>query len=149
MLNEEKVKSMTRAAAYETGPEKKNIEIGSYFRGDYLGLQMLKSGVAYTLVFGILFGLWAMGRMPEVMLLFGRPDSMKRMVKILILLFVSGLLFYECAVYSYYSSQYDKAKKSLKGYQTCLKQIHKIYKIQENDGDSREMKEPEGEEKTL
>ena len=54
MLNEEKVKSMTKAAAYEKGPEKKNIEIGSYFRGDYLGLHMVKSALAYTLAFLII-----------------------------------------------------------------------------------------------
>ena len=31
MLNEEKIKSMTKAAAYEKGPEKENIEINHYF----------------------------------------------------------------------------------------------------------------------
>ena len=47
MLNEEKVRHMTKAAAYENGPEKKNIGISDYFRGDYLGLQLVKSGIAY------------------------------------------------------------------------------------------------------
>mgnify|MGYP003303337420 CR=1 FL=1 len=51
MLNEEKVRHMTKAAAYENGPEKKNIGISDYFRGDYLGLQLVKSGIAYTFAF--------------------------------------------------------------------------------------------------
>ena len=55
MLNIEKVKSMTKAAAYESGPEKKNLEIDSFYRGDYLGLHMIKSGIAYTLSFVVLF----------------------------------------------------------------------------------------------
>lgn len=149
MLNEEKVKNMTRAAVYEAGPEKKNIEIGSYYRTDYLGLQMLKSGIAYTLAFGILFGLWAMGRMSEVMLLFSRAESMKGMIKVLIFLFVSGLVFYECVVYAYYSNRYDRSRKSLKKYHTYIKQIHNYYEIQESEGDVSEIAAPEGEEKTL
>lgn len=149
MLNEEKVKNMTKAAAYESGAEKKNIEIGNYYRTDYLGLQMLKSGIAYTLAFAILFGLWAMGRMSEVMLLFGRAESVKGMIKVLIILFISGLVFYECVVYAYYSIRYDRARKSLKKYHTYLKQIHKFYEVQESEGDSLEMVSLEDEEKTL
>ena len=65
MLNEEKVKHMTKAAAYENGPEKKNIGISDYFRGDYLGLQLVKSGIAYTVAFVILIAMWAMGKQVE------------------------------------------------------------------------------------
>lgn len=151
MLNEEKVKYMTKAATYENGPEKKNIEIGSFYRVDYLGLQMVKSGLAYTVSFGILFGIWAMGRMTEVMLMFGRPDSLKHIVKLLILLYLAGLVVYECLVYVYYSIRYEQARKSLKGYHTYLKQIHKFYEVQESDGDGLEIMdlEPKGEEKTI
>lgn len=132
MLNEEKVKSMTKAAAYEKGPEKKNIEISSYFRGDYLGLQMLKSAVAYTVAFCILATLWMMGRMTELMLMISRVEYLNRLMKLLILLFVSGLVFYEIAVYAYYSVKYQKARRSLKGYDSQLKTIHKFYVTQES-----------------
>lgn len=132
MLNQEKVKSMTKAAAYEKGPEKKNIEISSYFRTDYLGLQMLKSAVAYTAAFCILAALWAMGRMEELMLMLSRAEYLENIVKMMIALFVSGLVGYESAVYAYYSWKYKRAKKSLKGYDSHLKRIHKYYEIQDS-----------------
>ena len=43
MINENKVAVMTRMAAYEAGDGKKNQTICSYFRGDYVGFQMLKN----------------------------------------------------------------------------------------------------------
>ncbi len=138
MLNIEKVKSMTKAAAYENGPEKKNIEISNYFRGDYLGLQMIVSAVAYIVAFCILVGLWAMSGLDELMLMISRQDYLQSLIKILILLFVSGLILYESAVYLYFSAKYQKAKKSLKGYKSYLKQIDKIYKTQESAESSSE-----------
>lgn len=133
MLNVEKVKSMTKAAAYENGLEKKNIEISSYYRTDYLGLQMLKSGVAYTVSFGILILLWAMGRMETLLLMISDRDYREVFIRTMILLFTAGLIAYEIAVYSYYSKRHRNAKKSVGKYQSHLKHIYKIYQAQESD----------------
>lgn len=135
MLNKEKVKCMTKAAAYEDGPEKKNIGIGSYYRGDYLGLQMLKSAIAYTVSFAILAAMWAMGRVEELMLMLSRPEYVESILKIMILLFIAGLVLYETAVYAYYSSEYQRAKKSMGVFHAHLKHIHKFYEEQESAGE--------------
>ncbi len=148
MLNEEKVKSMTKAAAYEKGPEKKNIDIGSYFRGDYLGLQMVKSGIAYTLAFVIIVAIWSMGQMEELMLMISRADYLENLIKTLVILFAGGLVVYECAVYVYYYSKYQHAKQSLKGYHFHLKKIHKFYETQES-AEVSEKEENADEENTL
>ena len=149
MLNIEKVKSMTKAAAYEAGPEKKNIEISDYFRTDYIGLQMLKSGVAYTVSFVVIVAVWAMGSVEELMLMLTRAGYLEGLVKMLILLFVAGLVAYEVAVYAYYSSKYGNAKKSIKGYHSYLKQIYKFYQDQENTEISGGTDRETGEEHTL
>lgn len=149
MLNIEKVKSMTKAASYEAGPEKENIKISAYFRTDYIGLQMLKSGVAYTVSFAVLSAVWAMGSMEELMLMLTRAGYLEGLVKMLILLFVAGLVAYEVAVYAYYSSKYGNAKKSIKGYHSYLKQIYKFYQDQENTEISGGTDRKTGEEHTL
>lgn len=149
MLNIEKVKSMTKAAAYEAGPEKKNIEISDYFRTDYIGLQMLKSGVAYTVSFVIIAAVWAMGSVEELMLMLTKAGYLESLVKMLVLLFVAGLVAYEAAVYAYYSSKYGNAKKSMKGYHSYLKQIYKFYQNQENTEISGGTDRETGEEHTL
>lgn len=132
MLNEEKVKDMTRAAAYEEGPEKKNIEISNYFRTDYLGLQMVKSAIAYAVAFCLLVAMWAMGRLEELMLMLSRAEYLQNISRTLVILFVSGLVVYEIAVYAYYSWKYECAKKSVDGFYSHLKQIHKFYETQES-----------------
>lgn len=132
MLNEEKVKSMTKAAAYEKGPGKKNIEISSYYRADYLGLQMVKSGIAYTVSFCILGVIWAMGRVEELMRMLSRPEYLENILRVLIILFVAGLVIYEIAVYIYYSQKHQRAKKSVGGFRYHLKHIHKFYETQES-----------------
>ena len=131
MLNIEKVKSMTKAAAFESGPEKKNIEISDYFRTDYLGLQMVKSGIAYAIAFVLIAAAWVMGRTEDIMLMITRADYLESLIKTLIVLFVAGLVAYEILVYIYYSAKYRNAKKSMKGYHSHLKQIHKFYEKQE------------------
>ena len=139
MLNEEKVKSMTKAAAYEKGPEKKNIEIGSYFRGDYLGLHMVKSALAYTLAFAIIVAMWSAGQLEEMMLMISRPNYLKNIIKVAAIAYVSGLAVYECIVYAFYSYRYRLAKKSLRGYDSHLKKIHKFYETQESTDELEEV----------
>lgn len=148
MLNEEKVKSMTKAAAYEKGPEKKNIDIGSYFRVDYVGLQMVKSGVAYVVAFVIIAALWVMSQAEELMLMLGNMEYLKDVIKLLVIIFVIGLVIYESLVYAYYSFKYQQAKKSLKGYHSHLKIINKFYESQES-ADSSQENEDADEENTL
>ena len=55
MLNEERIKLMTKMAAYEADEGKKNVTIGNYFRGDYIGLQVIKSIISATIAFVIVF----------------------------------------------------------------------------------------------
>ena len=149
MLNEGKVKHMTKAAAYENGPEKKNIEISDYFRGDYLGLQLVKSGIAYTIAFLIMLVMWAMGRMEELMLMISRPEYFENLIKMLVVLYISGLVVYEIAVYVYYSARFRQAKQSVKEYHTHLKNIHKYYETQETADTILSLDSEADEENTL
>lgn len=132
MLKQEKVKYMTKAAAYENGSEKKNIKIDSYFRGDYIGLQLVKSGIAYTIAFCVLVAIWVIGRIEELMLLLSDGSYLEGIIKILVILYAVGLVFYEIAVYVYYSKKYQNAKQSVKTFHTHLKQIYKFYEEEES-----------------
>ena len=132
MLNIEKVKSMTKAAAYESGPEKKNLEIDSFYRGDYLGLHMIKSGIAYTLSFVILFAVWCMSVMEELMLMITRAGYLESLVRTILILYVSGLAVYEILIYAYHSLKYEQARKSVKSFYMQLRSIDKFYEKEES-----------------
>ena len=58
MIKEEKVILMTRLASYESGKGKKDINILNYFRGDYIGFQILKSVIAATVSFFAVFAVY-------------------------------------------------------------------------------------------
>ena len=131
MLNIEKIKSMTKAAAFEHGPEKKNLDISSYYRTDYLALQMVKSGIAYTAAFLILAAIWAMSRLEELMLKISDAEYLNGTIKVLVILFAVGLVIYEIGIWLFYSVKYEKAKKSVAEFHGHLKDIHKFYEAEE------------------
>ena len=58
MINEDKVALMTRMASYESGRGKKDITVLNYFRGDYIGFQVLKSVIAATIAFFLVFAVY-------------------------------------------------------------------------------------------
>ena len=49
MINEEKVKVMTKIAMYEQGEGKKYLPISKYYRSDYIGLALIKNFFLVTL----------------------------------------------------------------------------------------------------
>lgn len=51
MLSQERIKLMTKMAAYEENEGKKYMSIGSYFRSDYMGMQVIRSVICGTLAF--------------------------------------------------------------------------------------------------
>ena len=67
MINENKVAVMTRMAAYEAGDGKKNQTVCNYFRGDYVGFQMLKTWIAVTIAFCIMCGVYLLFQMDIIM----------------------------------------------------------------------------------
>lgn len=149
MLNEKKIKYMTKAAAYETGAEKKNIEICSFYRTDYLGLQMLKSAAAYTVSFGIAAFLWAVGKLGELMVGLSHADYLGNLLKVTAVFYIAGLLIYESATYCYFSWKYQKAKECVAKYNKHLKHIHEFYETQESVESPVAAKKKADEEKTL
>ena len=54
MLNEEKIKLMTRLAAYEQKNGKRDIRLSKYYRSDYVRFQMLNTILCGTIAFVIL-----------------------------------------------------------------------------------------------
>ena len=45
MINEEKVKIMTKLAMYEQGKGRKYLPVSKYYRSDYIGLALIMLGV--------------------------------------------------------------------------------------------------------
>lgn len=126
MLNEERIKLMTKMAAYEADEGKKNVAIGNYFRGDYIGLQVIKSIISATIAFVIVFGLFVFYDFEVFMSDIYKMDllSFGRTVITDYLIFVA---VYALISYMIYTYRYAKARKSLKMYYNNLKKLAYLY----------------------
>lgn len=126
MLNEERIKLMTKMAAYEADEGKKNVAIGNYFRGDYIGLQVIKSIISATIAFVIVFGLFVFYDFEVFMSDIYKMDLLGfgRTVITAYLVFVA---VYALISYMIYTYRYAKARKSLKMYYNNLKKLAYLY----------------------
>ncbi len=126
MLNEERIRLMTKMASYEANEGKKNVSIGSYFRGDYIGLQVIKSVISGTIGFFIIFAVYLGYDLETFMTEIYKMDLFLfgKNVVIAYLLFVGVYAIISYAVYTY---RYTKAKKSLKLYYNNLKKLSYLY----------------------
>lgn len=126
MINEEKVILMTKLASYETHEGKKDMAVLNYFRGDYIGFQLLKSIIAATLSFFILFAVYLFYNFEKLMQDVYKMDLLGfgKNVVILYLCFVGG---YGVISYILYALRYAKARKSLRSYHSNLRKLAGMY----------------------
>ena len=126
MVNEERIKLMTRMAAYEKEEHIKNKKIVSFFRSDYISMQMLKSIVATTIAFAIMFGLYVLYDFEVFMKEIYQMD-MFEFAKSVIIIYVIFLCIVLISTYVVSLYQYNKALQSTKLYYANLKKMAHIY----------------------
>lgn len=126
MINEEKVILMTEMASYESGKGKKDISILNYFRGDYIGFQVLKSVIAATISFLAIFAVYLFYNFETLMQNIYKMDLME-FGKSIVILYLCTVGGYAVISYIVYASKYNKAKKSLKVYYSNLKKLASMY----------------------
>lgn len=135
MLNEEKIRLMTKAASYEAHKGKKAVSVNNFFRGDYISINLIWSIICYTITYGLCLGLWALYRLEYLMANIHKMDLMA-FGKKLVMIYVVGLVVYVIISYFYYSWRYKKNRKSLSGYYQLLKRISAIYDAEGKTGSS-------------
>ncbi|MCM1127423.1 MAG: hypothetical protein NC429_13245 [Lachnospiraceae bacterium] len=126
MINEEKVILMTRMASYEEHEGKKDISITHYFRGDYIGFQVLKSVIAATISFFALFAVYLFYNFEELMQDIYQMDLLS-FGKNVIVLYLCIVGAYGVISYVVFASRYSRARKSLKHYYDNLKKLSGMY----------------------
>ena len=129
MLSQERIKLMTKMAAYEENEGKKYMSIGSYFRSDYMGMQVIRSVICGTLAFFLLAGLYVYYHFATMMQDIYKMDLLLlgRRVLFYYIVFIAA---YSVITYVIYSFRYSRAKRSLKHYYYHLKQLAAIYDIE-------------------
>lgn len=132
MISEQRVKLMTRLAAYEQNEGKKNEDIGSYFKGDYISLQVLKSVLSATIAFALIVVLFVLYDSELFMSDIYKIDIMDY-VKKFIIYYLCFTGAYVVISYVVYSIRYRKAKRRLKVYFNNLKRLQILYQRERKD----------------
>ncbi|MBR4832579.1 MAG: hypothetical protein IKZ97_08180 [Butyrivibrio sp.] len=127
MLNEEKVILMTRMAAFINREGKKNDAINSYFKSDYIGLNVIKSVISATIVFLIFVGTYVLYDFEKVLGDLYNTDNLLTIGRRLLIYYLLLVGVYSFVSYVVYSYRYSKMRKSMKGYYGDLKRLARMY----------------------
>lgn len=127
MINEARIKLMTRMASYEAGEGKKNMAIGTYFRGDYIGKEVIKSVIYGTITFLVLVALYVCYDF-EVLLKDIYQMDLLAFGKDLLLRYLELVVGYAAITYLVYALRYQKARRSLKVYYNNLSRLGSMYR---------------------
>lgn len=127
MLNEERIILMTKMASYEANEGKKNVAIGSYFRGDYIGWQVLKSIISATIAFVVVFGVYIFYDFETFMTDIYKMDLIE-FARHILSMYLWTVGIYAVIAYAVYMIRYMRAMKSLKLYYMNLRKLSGMYK---------------------
>lgn len=126
MLNEERIKLMTKMASYEANEGKRNMAIGNYFRGDYISVQVIKSILHATIAFFIVFALFVFYDLEILMADVYKMDLLD-LGKNIVIHYLIFVAIYAVISYVVYAYRYAKVRKSLKVYYNNLKKLAYLY----------------------
>lgn len=112
MLNEEKVLRMTRMASYESRGGKKDKAVAGYFKGDYIGMQMIISFLVITAAFLVVLGAYLCFNFEEFMANIYTMDVVA-VGKKLAFAYIVVLMIYLAVTYAVYLVRYVRARKRL------------------------------------
>lgn len=126
MLDEKRIKLMTRMASYEETEGKKMIPIGNYFRNDYISFQVVKTAISATVAFGLIFVMYVYYDLEAFIQDIYKMDIVG-MAKSVLTVYATTVGIYVLIAYILYSYRYDKAKKSLKSYYSALRRLSAMY----------------------
>lgn len=130
MINEEKVKIMTKLAMYEQGKGKKYLPISRYYRSDYIGLALIKNFFLVTFGYVLIVAAVAV-YFGDFLLENIHKMNMITLGIYLIAGYVIVLIAYSILTYVQYSLRYYQAKKSMREYYSQLTELNKIYAREE------------------
>lgn len=122
MIDEEKVILMTKLASFEKREGRKDNNILSYFRSDYIGFQILKAVIAGTISFFAVLVLYVFYNFETLMADIYKMDFME-MGKSIITIYLIVIGIYAVLCYVLYTYRYSKAKRRLKTYYMNLRKL--------------------------
>lgn len=125
MLNEKKVKLMTKIAIYEKNEGRELAIASKSFKVDYVTLQMLYTAVSVTIGYVCLVVLYVLGHLEELLIDAASVDF-PQLIEHVIQYYVMVLILFLVIALVFYSRKYDKSFHKVKRNYTDLKNLAKL-----------------------
>ncbi len=139
MVNEEKVRLMTRLAMYEQSLGREDLEKGKYFKHDYVKYNCLKTLVSTTVLFVVVLVAYIYYNVGDLITELVDMDFFGLAYEILIIYALVCVAFMLMAWFLY-SYRYSKAKPKLIKYNRDLKKLIAFYEDEEKAKGKRRSK---------
>ncbi|MCQ2495771.1 MAG: hypothetical protein MJ131_04175 [Lachnospiraceae bacterium] len=140
MLNNRKIRLMTKLAIYEQSKGKEDIKLAKYYKSDYARLQVLKTAIAVTISYLCLIAIGVIYKMQYLLdnaLDINYPALGKKLLGIYLAIMAVYLIFTALG----YSLYYTASRKKLARYFRMLRKLNHMYLVE--DGYVRETEEDE------
>lgn len=126
MVNEDKIKLMTKLAVYEQGEGKKTLPVMQYFQGDYIVFNVIKTFISITVAYGIIL-LMACVLGNQYLMENIHKMSIEQIVGRVVFGYILVLAVYLTVALVVYTKRYSEAKRSAKKYYNQLKKLNSYY----------------------
>lgn len=132
MLNEKKIRLMTKLALFEDKDGTQDIKHGKFYRNDYVRLRLLQTMISVTLGFGLVLVLVVAYKM-EYLVEKAVTLDYATILKTTLGIFIIVAVIYIFLSMVIYSIQYDRSRKKLGRYMKNLKELRRLYKEGEGE----------------
>ena len=133
MLNNKKIRTMTKLALYEQMDGKEDIRMGKYYKTDYVRLQVLKTVVNVTVGYILILILIGMYKAEYIISNLVTFDFVRIGQYILGFYIMIMAVFVTGSILGY-SLKYDKSRKDLSKYYKSLKKLSSFYQDEKVNG---------------
>ena len=137
MISKERVRYMTKLAAFEEREGKKYHKMTQYFRRDYVGLELIKSFFTGTLAFGLMLMVWVVCGAESLMANINHMNLVVFGTELLIW-YLAFLAVYLIATYVIYNIRYTRGRKKIRLFYNRLKKVSRLY---ENESGQNNMED--------
>jgi len=125
MVNEEKVRLMTKLAVFEENKGKKTIPIGDYYRSDFISKNLLLGFITGTIAYFLLFAIWALYQGEKLVQRLLALDF-GHIIFLVIVFYGIFMVLYLTICYLVGDYRYRRSVKSLKSYKKALKRLENM-----------------------
>lgn len=126
MINEKKVKLMTRMASYEQKEGKEDLKIGSYYQKDYVSMHVVGGFIWTTIGYACLIALIAISSFDKLL---GSMSMgmMFTLLGVVVIGYLAVVIIYSVITHMIYKRKYQSARMRIKKYNHDLSRLLKLY----------------------